>query len=72
MYSLRVTDDLSSDSPLHRLVSNLSDVKTRLESRRKVSPQEFADILKLRETTHHKGINEIENYLLSISFVAVH
>ncbi|KAL3867950.1 hypothetical protein ACJMK2_040792 [Sinanodonta woodiana] len=53
MYSLRISDDLSPTSPLHKLLNNLSDVKTRLESRRKVPPKEFDRIMKLREETHN-------------------
>ena len=55
MYSLHITEDLSPDSPIHLLLQNLSDVKLRLERRQKVPPQGFDDIMKLRETTHHKG-----------------
>ncbi|XP_053394830.1 hydroxymethylglutaryl-CoA synthase 1-like isoform X3 [Mercenaria mercenaria] len=55
MYSVRVTDDLSPLSPLHRLVNNLSDVELRLVRRKKVTAKEFDQLMKLRETTHHKA-----------------
>ncbi|KAL4236069.1 Hydroxymethylglutaryl-CoA synthase [Mactra antiquata] len=55
MYSLRVTDDLSPKSSIHQLIRNLSDVRTRLNHRKKLSPPEFDQLMKLRETTHHKA-----------------
>lgn len=46
-FSLRVKGDL-------KLISeSLADVKPRLESRRKVDPEEFARTMKTREDTHH-------------------
>lgn len=53
LYSLRVTQDHTPGSALDKLVSSLSDLKLRLDSRRKVSPAVFSDIMKLREETHH-------------------
>lgn len=55
MFSLRITEDMSAISGLPVLYSCLSDVKSRLESRQKSSPQEFDRIMKLREDTHNKA-----------------
>ena len=55
MFSMRFTDDRSPDSPLEHLVSSLSDLQNRLESRHKVVPQDFDKCMKLREQTHHLG-----------------
>ena len=46
---------LLSGSPLDKLVSSLCDLKARLDSRRKVSPNVFSENMKLREETHHLG-----------------
>lgn len=53
LYSLRVTQDATPGSALDKLVSSLVDLKARLDSRRKVSPDVFAQNMKLREETHH-------------------
>lgn len=45
-----------SGSGLDKLVSSLSDLKARLDSRRKVSPAVFSENMKLREETHHLGM----------------
>lgn len=42
-------------SPLEKLVSSLSDLETRLDSRKCVPPEKFSEIMKLREDTHHLG-----------------
>ena len=55
MFSLRFTDDRSPDSPLQHLVSSLSDLQSRLDSRHKVAPEDFDKCMKLREQTHHLG-----------------
>ncbi|XP_066507839.1 hydroxymethylglutaryl-CoA synthase, cytoplasmic isoform X2 [Hoplias malabaricus] len=52
-YSIRVTQDATPCSALDKLVSSLSDLKTRLDSRKKVAPAVFAENMKLREETHH-------------------
>lgn len=65
MFSLRITSDLSPKSPLHRLVKNLSDVKTNLQNRKKIAPQEFDQLMKLRETTCHRG-KFLENLAMQI------
>lgn len=53
MFSLRVSEDISSSSPLNKLVHSLSDIRQRLDSRKKVAPSDFEKIMKLRENTHH-------------------
>ncbi|XP_030579813.1 hydroxymethylglutaryl-CoA synthase, cytoplasmic isoform X2 [Archocentrus centrarchus] len=53
LYSLRVTQDHTPGSSLDKLVLSLSDLKTRLDSRKKVSPAVFSENMKLREETHH-------------------
>lgn len=53
LYSLRVSQDAAPDSPLDKLVSSLADLQARLDSRKKVSPEDFAASMKLREDTHH-------------------
>jgi len=55
MYMLRVVSDYSPGSVLDRLLSTVSDVRERLDSRMKVEPAEFARIMKVREDTHHCG-----------------
>jgi len=55
MFSLRVSSDGAAGSVLDRLLKSLSDVPSRLDSRMKVEPSEFASIMKLREDTHHCG-----------------
>uniref|UniRef100_A0A8C9U9H7 Hydroxymethylglutaryl-CoA synthase n=1 Tax=Serinus canaria TaxID=9135 RepID=A0A8C9U9H7_SERCA len=40
-------------SPLDKLVSSLADLPTRLDARKRVAPQDFAEIMKRREETHH-------------------
>ncbi|KAI0224663.1 Hydroxymethylglutaryl-CoA synthase, cytoplasmic [Lamellibrachia satsuma] len=53
MFSLRVSEDTAPGSDLDKLVSSLADLKTRLESRKRVDPSDFEKIMKLREDTHH-------------------
>lgn len=55
MFSLRISQDVGPGSSLTQLVTSLRDLKQRLDSRLKVSPSAFADAMKLREDTHHKG-----------------
>lgn len=42
-------------SALDKLSSSLSDLRARLDSRRKVPPALFSESMKLREDTHHLG-----------------
>ncbi|XP_068236177.1 hydroxymethylglutaryl-CoA synthase 1 [Palaemon carinicauda] len=55
MFSLRITDDVGPGSRLSELVSSLSDLHSRLNSRTEVQPHVFAETMKLREETHHKA-----------------
>lgn len=48
-----------SGSSLDKLVLSLSDLKTRLDSRKKVSPALFSENMKLREDTHHLGMTSL-------------
>ena len=59
---------LLSGSPLDKLVSSLCDLKARLDSRRKVSPNVFSDNMKLRQDTHHLGTD----LPINVSPVVVH
>lgn len=42
-------------SPLDKLVSSLADLPGRLDARKRVAPQDFTEIMKRREETHHLG-----------------
>lgn len=42
-------------SPLDKLISSLADLPARLDARKRVAPQDFAEIMKRREETHHLG-----------------
>uniref|UniRef100_A0A673IAF1 Hydroxymethylglutaryl-CoA synthase n=1 Tax=Sinocyclocheilus rhinocerous TaxID=307959 RepID=A0A673IAF1_9TELE len=53
LYSIKVTQDATPGSSLDKLVSSLCDLQARLDSRKKVSPDVFAQNMKLREETHH-------------------
>ncbi|XP_069497493.1 hydroxymethylglutaryl-CoA synthase, mitochondrial [Ambystoma mexicanum] len=53
MFSFRVSPNTAPDSPLTQLLSSLSDLPERLESRKPVKPDDFANIMKLKEETHH-------------------
>lgn len=44
-----------SGSPLANLVSSLSDLPKRLDSRKRMSPEEFTEIMDQREQFFHKG-----------------
>ncbi|XP_030062547.1 hydroxymethylglutaryl-CoA synthase, mitochondrial [Microcaecilia unicolor] len=53
LFSIQVSQDSAPGSPLDKLVSSLSDLPDRLDSRKKVKPEEFTEIMKLKEETHH-------------------
>ncbi|XP_067134383.1 hydroxymethylglutaryl-CoA synthase 1-like [Centruroides vittatus] len=55
MYSLYFVNDASPGSALDKLHNSLSDIRSRLDSRKRVDPSEFTAVLKLREETHHKA-----------------
>jgi hydroxymethylglutaryl-CoA synthase len=64
MYSLHISSNAKPGSPLSRLIDNLSHIKKLLDQRTKVSPEEFAHIMEIREQNHHKG-KVICSYLLN-------
>ena len=53
MYSLRVVADCGRASPLSALKANVSNIPSRLASRKVVPPAEFERLMSLREETHH-------------------
>ncbi|KAL8177973.1 UNVERIFIED_CONTAM: Hydroxymethylglutaryl-CoA synthase, mitochondrial [Gekko kuhli] len=53
MFSLKASENSAPGSPLEKLVSSLSDLGARLESRKCVPPEKFAEMMKIREETHH-------------------
>ena len=55
MYSLCISSNAKPGSPLSRLIGNLSHIKQLLDQRTKVSPEEFARVMDIREQNHHKG-----------------
>ena len=76
MFSVRMSRDCGADSSLQALVASVADLKQRLNSRRKISPEQFAQTMRLREETHHIGsikrsdlIEPYQNLLLRVSFV---
>lgn len=65
-----------SGSGLDKLVSSLSDLNLRLDSRKKVLPAVFSENMKLREETHHLGMtlslqNSLKQWVL-ISVVTIY
>lgn len=55
MYSITISKDSSLNSPLDKLVSNLSYVKPLLEKRISITPVEFSEIMEIREKNCHKA-----------------
>jgi len=55
MFSLHVSLDTNPGSPLKHLVANLTHIKSQLELRHKISPEEFDSIMEIREHNHHKA-----------------
>jgi hydroxymethylglutaryl-CoA synthase len=53
MYSLTITTNVSEDSSLVKLISNLSYIKSQLEARQQVNPEDYTKILDLREKNCH-------------------
>uniref|UniRef100_A0A8D2AL48 Hydroxymethylglutaryl-CoA synthase n=1 Tax=Sciurus vulgaris TaxID=55149 RepID=A0A8D2AL48_SCIVU len=54
LFSFRVSQDASPGSPLDTLVSSISDLPKRLASRKRMSPEEFTEIMNQREQFYHK------------------
>nr|QDR47884.1 hydroxymethylglutaryl-CoA synthase 2 [Camelus dromedarius] len=53
-FSFRASQDASPGSPLANLVSSLSNLPKRLDSRKRMSPEEFTEIMDQREQFFHK------------------
>ncbi|KAG3281176.1 3-hydroxy-3-methylglutaryl-CoA synthase 2, transcript variant X2 [Ictidomys tridecemlineatus] len=53
-FSFRVSQDASPGSPLDTLVNSVSDLPKRLASRKRMSPEEFTEIMNQREKFFHK------------------
>ncbi|NXE43830.1 HMCS1 protein, partial [Ptilorrhoa leucosticta] len=53
LYSLRVTQDATPGSALDKITASLSDLKTRLDSRKCIAPHVFAENMKIRQETHN-------------------
>ncbi|KAM5162801.1 hydroxymethylglutaryl-CoA synthase, mitochondrial [Callospermophilus lateralis] len=53
-FSFRVSQDASPGSPLDTLVNSISDLPNRLASRKRMSPEEFTEIMNQREQFFHK------------------
>jgi hydroxymethylglutaryl-CoA synthase len=53
MYTIRISSE-SSDK-LADLLAGISDVRKRIDSRLEFVPEKFADMMLLREKTHHKA-----------------
>ncbi|KAM5201494.1 hydroxymethylglutaryl-CoA synthase, mitochondrial [Hipposideros larvatus] len=54
-FSFRVSQDASPGSPLEKLVSSTSDLPKRLDSRKRMSAQEFTEVMNQREQFFHKA-----------------
>ncbi|XP_021571568.1 hydroxymethylglutaryl-CoA synthase, mitochondrial isoform X2 [Carlito syrichta] len=54
LFSFRVSRDASPGSPLDKLVSSTADLPKRLASRKRMSPEEFTEIMNQREQFYHK------------------
>uniref|UniRef100_A0A8C5K4R5 Hydroxymethylglutaryl-CoA synthase n=1 Tax=Jaculus jaculus TaxID=51337 RepID=A0A8C5K4R5_JACJA len=53
LYSLKVTQDATPGSALDKITASLCDLKSRLDSRICVTPDVFAESMKLKEAMHH-------------------
>nr|KAF6413324.1 3-hydroxy-3-methylglutaryl-CoA synthase 2 [Molossus molossus] len=53
-FSFRASQDASPGSPLEQLVSSMADLPTRLAARRRISAEEFTEIMEQREHFYHK------------------
>nr|XP_023403309.1 hydroxymethylglutaryl-CoA synthase, mitochondrial [Loxodonta africana] len=54
LFSLHASKDVSPGSPLEKLVSSVSDLPNRLASRKRISAEEFSEIMDQREQFYHK------------------
>ncbi|CAI5787609.1 hydroxymethylglutaryl-CoA synthase, cytoplasmic isoform X1 [Podarcis lilfordi] len=53
LYSIKVSQDATPGSSLDKITASLSDLKARLDSRKCISPEVFAENMMLRQDTHH-------------------
>ncbi|XP_034296718.1 hydroxymethylglutaryl-CoA synthase, cytoplasmic isoform X1 [Pantherophis guttatus] len=53
LYSIKISQDATPGSSLDKIISSLTDLKARLDSRKCISPEVFAENMMLRERTHH-------------------
>ncbi|XP_074021510.1 hydroxymethylglutaryl-CoA synthase, cytoplasmic-like isoform X2 [Numenius arquata] len=53
LYSIRVTQDATPGSALNKITASLCDLKTRLDSRKCIAPDVFAESMKIRQETHN-------------------
>ncbi|KAL7989056.1 hypothetical protein Chor_007975 [Crotalus horridus] len=53
LYSIKVSQDATPGSSLDKIIASLTDLKARLDSRKCISPEVFAENMMLREKTHH-------------------
>ncbi|XP_013921161.1 PREDICTED: hydroxymethylglutaryl-CoA synthase, cytoplasmic isoform X1 [Thamnophis sirtalis] len=53
LYSIKVSQDATPGSSLDKIIASLTDLKARLDSRKCISPEIFAENMMLREKTHH-------------------
>jgi len=58
MFSLRVSDVncCTPDSTPARMLDSLKDLTKRLDSRQKIDPADFSQMMALRERIHHLGL----------------
>ncbi|XP_044302150.1 hydroxymethylglutaryl-CoA synthase, cytoplasmic isoform X2 [Varanus komodoensis] len=53
LYSIKVSQDATPGSSLDKITASLSDLKARLDSRKCIAPEVFAERMLLRQETHH-------------------
>jgi len=53
MFSISVTSDSAPGSNLHKLIGNLSNVKTLLDQRLDIAPEKFTEMMEVREKNCH-------------------
>ncbi|XP_007430522.1 hydroxymethylglutaryl-CoA synthase, cytoplasmic isoform X1 [Python bivittatus] len=53
LYSIKVSQDATPGSSLDKIIASLTDLKARLDSRKCITPEVFAENMMLRQETHH-------------------
>ncbi|KAK9875272.1 hypothetical protein WA026_007663 [Henosepilachna vigintioctopunctata] len=65
-FSLRISQDASDGSDLHKLISLLNSVKSDLNQRHKIEPETFEKYMDIRQKSNHSApyepIGSIENF----------